>query len=58
MLLRDSARALELAAGWEEASAADLARLNAASIGASAGVVDVLDASRIARKVAGLEPNP
>jgi Tol biopolymer transport system component len=48
--------ALSIDAGFRPATATDLARLNFVTTGNSAGRIDTLDAVRIARKVAGLEP--
>lgn len=55
--LANVARALRLAGGVVAYTSAD-ANLNTEVNGVSAGRVDLLDASRLARKVAGLEPNP
>lgn len=56
--LADAGNALRISAGLSNASAADLSRLNVESSGTSATAIDELDCARIARKVAGLEPNP
>jgi hypothetical protein len=56
--LVDAARAMSVWAGLQTASTADAIRLNAKTAGASISAIDGLDAVRIARKVAGLEPNP
>lgn len=56
--MQDVAQALRIAGGLEGSSQADLTLLNVANEGASVNAVDCLDAVRIARKVAGLEPNP
>lgn len=53
----DISAALMIASGLQTATAADRSRLDLVA-GASAGVVDMLDATEIARKVAGLDPNP
>ncbi|HEY3265374.1 MAG TPA: hypothetical protein VGM37_00495 [Armatimonadota bacterium] len=52
----EAQRALLIAAGLDAASQFEMARLNIATAGASAAVVDVADAIRIARKAAGLDP--
>jgi hypothetical protein len=54
----DVARALYLVAGAKVGTTGDISRLNIVTDGASAGKVDVRDAARLARKAAGLEPNP
>jgi len=51
----DAARALSIAGGAIQATAADIAFLNTDS---SDGVITVRDAARIARKAAGLDANP
>lgn len=55
--LSDVARALRLAGGTAAFNTSD-GRLNVETTGGSASNVDLRDASRLARKVAGLEPNP
>lgn len=55
--LVDAVRALQLAGGLTAYGPSD-SRLNTETGGASAGKVDLLDASRIVRKLTGLEPNP
>ncbi len=56
--LDDVAKALRWAGGFSAATPLDLFTHDVETSGASNGVLDALDASRIARKVAGLEPNP
>lgn len=55
--LSDAVKALRIAGGLASAVASD-PRLNVETSGASSGKVDLFDASRIARKVTGLDPNP
>lgn len=50
----EAARALLIAGGMIKATANDIARLN---VDASDGAITLLDATRIARKAAGLDPN-
>ncbi|HEY3412500.1 MAG TPA: right-handed parallel beta-helix repeat-containing protein [Armatimonadota bacterium] len=52
----DVAKALRIAGGLINASSADAARLNIE--GANPGKIDLLDAVRLARKVANKDPNP
>lgn len=52
----DVLEALRAAAGTAVLSSAQWSRLNVDNSGCSAGVVDLIDASRIARKATGLEP--
>jgi hypothetical protein len=56
--LEDAANALRISSGLSAATPQDLARLNIVKTGESFVVVDLMDAVRITRKVAGLEPNP
>ncbi|HEY3268166.1 MAG TPA: right-handed parallel beta-helix repeat-containing protein [Armatimonadota bacterium] len=56
--LADVEKALGISAGVQAAAPSDLARLNVASQGDSAGEVDTADAIALARKVAGADPNP
>lgn len=56
--VQDVGRALRIAGGLEGASADAYPLLNEVNEGASADLVDLADAIRIARKVAGLEANP
>lgn len=53
----DVQRALKAAGGLSPTILSDVARLNVVD-GAPTGVVEIRDAVRIFRKVAGLEPNP
>lgn len=50
--------ALRLAGGLEDADTSTLGRLDVVSAPPSNGRVDIMDAARLARKAAGLEPNP
>jgi Tol biopolymer transport system component len=52
--LADAISAIRIAGGKAAASGADLAALNVVTTGASAGKVDIADATRIARMAAGL----
>ncbi len=54
----DVAKAIRAGAGLETLSPSERDYLDLESDGESAGRVDAADAVRIARKVAGLEPNP
>jgi hypothetical protein len=54
----DAIRALRIAGGLQTGSTVDLQRLNIATLAPSSGLLDVLDAVRLARKVVGLEANP
>jgi len=54
----DIAKALRWAAGLAIPAPIDAYTHDVVKSGASAGVLEVLDACRIARKVSGLEPNP
>jgi hypothetical protein len=54
--MADVARALRIAAGLATATPSDAARLHAYDGGQN--VVTIADAAHLARKVAGLEPNP
>lgn len=56
--LTDVTHAMRMWAGLSRASRTEVSRLNVERSGNSAIVVDGLDCLRIARKVAGLEPNP
>ena len=56
--LADVALALRVAGGLAKSDGAEFARLNVVLDAPSTNTVDVLDASRIARKVVGLEANP
>jgi hypothetical protein len=56
--LGDAAEALRAATGRTTVTKSQIERLNIVSTGVSATRVDLLDAVRIARKVAGLERNP
>lgn len=56
--ITEVANALMLSGGLTAAGADDLKRLNTEASGASAGLIDIADALRLARKVAGLEQNP
>jgi hypothetical protein len=56
--LGDAAKALRAATGRTTVTKSQIERLNIVSTGVSATRVDLLDAVRIARKVAGLERNP
>jgi parallel beta-helix repeat protein len=56
--LADVTLALRIAAGLSVLDGPGLARLNVATDGGSASVVDVSDAVSLIRKVAGPEPNP
>lgn len=54
----EAVKASSIFAGLNSATAADKSRLDVVKTGASAGVVDLLDANLIARKASRLEPNP
>jgi len=53
-----AAQALQIAAGLGSTNANWVGRLNIETSGPSAAKVDAIDAIRVVRKVAGLEPNP
>jgi hypothetical protein len=50
--------ALQIAVGSHQAATSELSRLNVATQGTSASKVDIADATRLLRKIDGLEPNP
>lgn len=54
----DTARALRVSGGLDTVSSTDFTFLNAETLGNSAPQIDIADAVRIARKVAGLDINP
>lgn len=54
----DVIKVLNWAGGLARPTSADVANYDVVKTGASSGAIDLLDAERIARKVAGLEPNP
>ncbi len=56
--LADAAQALRIAGGLLAAGSTEMDRLNVTRDGASSDALDMLDAVRIARKTAALEPNP
>ena len=56
--MADVQRALSIACGFTAGLTSDMSRCNVVTTGQSALVIDLLDASAIARKVAELDPNP
>jgi alpha-tubulin suppressor-like RCC1 family protein len=56
--VEEAREALSIAGGLSAADRMRFDRLNAAFTGPSAGLIDIIDVARIARKVAGLESNP
>jgi hypothetical protein len=56
--LADVADALNIASGRSEATATQVTRLNVALTGTSGSCIDMDDCALIARKAAGLDPNP
>ncbi len=50
--------ALSITGGLSSVDRIQFDRLNAVFTGPSAGIIDIIDVARIARKAAGLEPNP
>lgn len=54
----DAVKALQTAGGLYTPTAAEFLRWNVEPLNNSAGVIDIADAIRIARKVAGTDPNP